>query len=71
MSTPSPAILTAPATTCAGASTTGCTYSGPDSGLFYRDGQKLCGACMDRADDEDMPYMVSEYSYRLLKAMDR
>lgn len=47
----------------------GCTYSGTE---FYRRGTRLmCGACMDRADDEDMPHLTSEYAWQLLREMDR
>lgn len=53
--------------TCAGLN---CTYRGPDSGLYVRGDRKLCGACMDRADDEDMPYLTSEFSWRIIRDLE-
>lgn len=53
------------APTCEGE---GCMFNGPE--YYFRNGVRLCGPCMDKADDADMPYLTSEFSYELLKRLD-
>lgn len=45
-----------------------CTFSGPE--FYVRDGQHLCGRCLDRLDDEAMPYLVSDYAWSVLREVE-
>lgn len=53
------------------ASPTGCQFVGPDSQLYWRDDLKQCGRCCDRLDDLDMPYIVNEYTWTVLRGLER
>lgn len=45
-----------------------CSYSGRE--FYVRDGQHLCGRCLDKEDDQNMPFMVSEFSFRILREVE-
>lgn len=55
----------ATAQTCEG---DGCTFNGPE--YYFRKGVRLCGRCMDKADDADMPYLTSEYSWQIIREVE-